>query len=294
MIPRLQELARRFPALEPLSDTVGELSARVRGPAHEPFFEPKSLLEFSEGKPKLTAVDVQDVNAWRQHAADSASVRMVGLEDAIIDELLHDRLTAAMVVSRAHMEVAGLAAYCLERLFGAAKSGDWEGLLPLVQKTYFGTSMRIQAGGTPALEALILEEEGYPLKPGDLVKALDRYAAGDGSVGTYYQVTYGFLSEFAHPVMRGNRAFSEVVSSTPDGWYIRYRTEEPVDEGSAKMALEILVASMRVGHSCAALLDCSSFVARRRSWRFEGPSETEVHRIWTDLLQRELPQAGYS
>jgi hypothetical protein len=220
---------------------------------------------------------------------------MQALEDSIFSQLADDRLTAAMAVARAHMEVAGLAAYCNNALYGVRRSGTWDKLTKLVQGTYFGSSMRIQAGGTPELADYLGPEEAYPSRPGELIKAMDVFEASGQEAGTRFQLMYGLLSEFAHPVMRGNKAFFEVVSETPDGWFIRYRAEDPLDKEGAMMALEIVRDNMRIGYAAATLLDLATVVSDSAgNLSLKSPSARDITHVWTDILQLPAPPARHS
>lgn len=109
---------------------------------------------------------------------------MRALEVDMTAELLAGRMVSAMAVARAHMEVAGLAAYGCNALYEAGRSGDFKPLEKLVLQTYFGSSMRIQVKGTPELDYYLRPEEVRPLRPGDLIKAMDAFRASGDLPGT--------------------------------------------------------------------------------------------------------------
>lgn len=283
----LATLRERFPELGPIFANLLDLANFVRS-ENEPqvFFEPKSMFDMTDDKPVLTGVTAADVNAWRHHVADSSLVKMQALEDAVLTELLAEHLTASIILVRAHMEVAGLATYCCEQLFNAARKEDWQSLLKAMHQTNFGTSMRIQADGRPRVDQMISETEIRPLRPGDLIKAMDRFANHE-KINDRFQPVYGLLSEMAHPVMRGNRLFRDVLEETRDGWRIRYRPEQGLDMRGARMALEALLANMRIGYANAALLDAADVRPDDGRFTLDPPSEAAVETVWVHLLQRE-------
>jgi hypothetical protein len=283
----LMSIQARFSSLGDVITKLLELRAHTTREPREPFFEHKSLIDLSGDKPKLIAMAEADLNAWRRHVVDGTTVRMRALEDGTTAELAAGRLTSAMAIARAHMEVAGLAAYCCRRLYDAGKTGNFESLIKLVQDTYFGSSMRIQVKGTPDLDDYIGPEEGRPLRPGELIKAMDEFRASGDKPGTLSQLTYGLLSEFAHPVMRASSTFAEVLTEHEAGWYIRYREEDRLTEASARMGLEILLNNMRVGHGAAALLNLASVIGNGAGgFALRGPSPGQVSAVWTDILQQ--------
>jgi hypothetical protein len=282
----LDELGRRFPdAREPIEhlQSLRMHAARER----EPFFEHRSLVVVDEGKPRLAGLGAADFNAWRQHMADGSGVRMRALEVGTVAELAAGRMISAMATARAHMEVAGLATHCCRALYDAGRSGDFRRVETLIVQTYFGSNMRIQTKGTPALAEHLRPEEVRPLRPGDLIKSMDDFRAAGDAPGTQCQLTYGLLSEYAHPVMRATSAsFTDVLAEEPDGWQIRYHEENRLEEGEARMALEILLDNMRIGHSSAALLHVARVLGDGGALSLRTPSPTEVHDIYAHLLQQ--------
>lgn len=114
MAAYLDELGSRFPGLGELIERIKHLRFHAER-EREPFFEHRSLLVLEDGKPRLAGVVAADFNAWRHHMADGSSVRMRALEVGTAAELAAGRMISAMATARAHMEVAGLAAYCVER-----------------------------------------------------------------------------------------------------------------------------------------------------------------------------------
>lgn len=286
-------LDRYLDELEGLSLDVGDLIAQIRELRSRstrervPFFEPRSLVVLEDGKPRLAAVAAVDLNAWRRHMADGSSVRMRALEVGMVAELAAGRMISAMATARAHMEVAGLAAHCCRALYNSGRSGDFASVEKLIARTYFGSSMRIQVKGTPGLDAYLRPEEVRPLRIGDLIKSMDDFRAAGEEPGTWSQLTYGLLSEYAHPAMRATSAsFTDVLAEDSDGWQLRYHEENRLDSAEAQMALEILLDNMRIGHASAALLDRAEVMEAGGSLRLRTPTPDEVHDIYVNLLQQ--------
>lgn len=280
----LKALESLFPSENHTIRGIGEIHQWASAKRFEAFREPKAFVVRRAGKVEVGPVHVDELNGWRRHVTDGTFVRLHGLETSILSELVADRLTPALVIARAHMELAGLAAYSAEVLLSAGRDGAWDRLAKVVQQVYFGSSMRIQAKGTPALEDFLLEEV-CPIRPSEFIKAMDRFVPPrNGKASTRHQMIYGLLSDFAHPVT--SRSFFDVLSEDFGGWLLRYRSEDPLDSQSAKMALEILLGNMQVGYACASLLAQSSLVADGRDgFILRTPSEEEVGEIWLRLLE---------
>jgi len=289
MLKHLNLLRKRFPNEANTLYSIKHLRKQIERLPLESFFEPKSLFDLSESKPILIAVGLDDLNAWRHHVVDGCIVRLTCLEDAIFIALVNKHLTAAMVLTRAHMEVAGLSAYITNALFSNTLSNDLDRLTKLVQKTYFGSSMRIQAKRTPKLNDILMEET-YPLKPTDLIKAMDRFAMPDDLTYTHYQLIYGLLCEFAHPAMRATKQYAKARRSGIEGWRIRYYRTETLNRASLHMACDILLNNMRVGYACCKLLRCSNIeLTPGGDFVLSGTSVAQFTEIWKDILQQPLP-----
>lgn len=286
----LNALAARFPQERGTIDAIDHIQQWAAAQDHQPFREPKSFVVRKAGKAEVGPVSVDDLNAWRSHVANGTVVRLRGLETAVLSELAADRLTAAMTLERAHMEVAGLAAYSADVLFAAGCDGAWDRLAKVVQQVYFGSSMRVQTKNTPALENFLLEEV-CPLRPGEFIKAMDRFAAPDS---TRYQMIYGLLSDYAHPVT--SRSFFDVLSEDLGGWLLNYRREDGLDDSSAHMALDVLLGNMRVGYACASLLALALVLADGHGgFTLRTGSERETGEIWVrflDLATMGRPPVG--
>src|SRR3954471_3895465 len=242
-------LASKFPKQARLINRVRKLGERARSVQRQVILEPVSLQDLNEEKPRLFGLTPADYNGWRLHAAESSAVRMQDLEDAIASELVDGRFTSSSILLRAHMEVAGLAAYVVNRLQDAAEQPEgWQKLAPAIQRVYFGSSMFVQSRGTPDVANIIGMGEVYPVSPTDYIKAIDRFASPGKTPGKRFQLTYGLLSESAHPAMRGSKPFCEVLAHRHFAWLLRYHAEESPNAKAIRMVFEILRDSMRMGY----------------------------------------------
>lgn len=250
----LREIGVRYPSTRDSVESILSVDTEIGQLPSGSFFEPMSLVEVVNGKRRLLALSSDLLNAWRQHAAYGARIRMRLTERGIFSELEERRLLPAMVLARAHMEAAAQAAYCEQLLVDTARSGAWDDISEAVLRTMLGTSLRIAAKREPRVEEFITPPEHLPLEIGDTIKALDRFAAAGAAPGRHSQVVYSFLCEFAHPTLRGIRTFFESTDSDLGGWTIRYRTDgaEAVLEAEFGMALEIVLQNMRYGYACSA------------------------------------------
>ncbi len=280
-------LASRFPKQARLINRVRKLGERARSVERHVILEPVSLQDLTEEKPKLFGLTPADYNAWRLHAAESSAVRMQDLEDGIASELVAERLTSSLILLRAHMEVAGLAAYAANRLWDAAEQPDgWQKLAPAIQKVYFGSSMFIQSRGIPDIRKVIGMGEVYPVGPTDYIKAMDRFAAPGKSPGKRFQATYGLLSESAHPAMRGSKPFSEVLAHRQFAWLIRYHAEETPNPKAVRMVFEILRDSMRIGCGASALLRIAEVgVHEDGALGLKRPTPRELARVFRSFIK---------
>ena len=279
----LTTLSTRFPGDLESIRTIGQFRDWALAQPRLAFFEPKSVILSERGKPRLVSLSAADLNSWRRHVADGSLVRLHGLETAALSQIVADRRTAAMVLIRAHMEIAGLAAYCHEKLFDAGRDGALDRLADVVHQVYFGSSMRIQTKKTPEL-ADYLFEEVYPIRPTDFIRSMDRFASGGDPAYTRHLLVYGLLSDFAHPVTR--LAFFEILRESPEGWTLRYKLEDPLDAEAFKIAVELLLGNMRVGYACAAMLaKCEIVPSPEGGMLLRPPTPDEAGKIWLRFLE---------
>jgi len=284
----LREIGVRYPSTRDSVASILRIDTEIERLPTGPFFEPMSLVEVANGKRRLLALSADLLNAWCQHVAYGARIRLRSIERGIFNELQAHRILSAMVLARAHMEAAAQAAYCEQLLVDTAKSGAWDDIGEAVLRTMLGTSLRIAAKRDPRVDEFITPAEHFPLEIGEAIKALDRFAAAGQAPGRHSQVMYSFLCEFAQPTLRGIRTFFESTDSDRGGWTIRYRTGDAatVLEAEFGMALEIVLENMRYGYAGSELL--------RRSWidgvyphlELRPPSRADLRYVWLELLQR--------
>src|SRR6266849_388411 len=124
----LREVAVRYPSTRGSVESILLLDTEIDRLPAVPFFEPVSLVEVADGKRRLLTLSADLLNAWRQHAAYGARVRLRLLERGIFSELQAQRVLSAMTLARAHMEAAAQAAYCEQMLVDTAKTGGWDNI----------------------------------------------------------------------------------------------------------------------------------------------------------------------
>src|SRR5215510_8495273 len=131
----LSEIASRHPSIRETVEQILRIDAEVDRLPAAAFFEPVSLVEVAEGKRRVLALSAEILNAWRQHAAYGARIRLRSMELGIFSELRASRVLSSIVLARAHMEAAAQAAYCEQALVDTAKSGSWDDISETVLRT---------------------------------------------------------------------------------------------------------------------------------------------------------------
>jgi hypothetical protein len=283
----LREIAVRYPRTRGSVESILLVDTEIDRLPTVPFFEPVSLVKVVDGKRRLLALSADLLNAWRQHAAYGARTRLRSMEQGIFSELQGHRVLSAMVLARAHMEAAAQAADCEQVLVDTANSGAWDDISETVLRTMFGTSLRIAAKRDARVDEFITPTEHFRLEIGETIKALDRFAAAGQAPGRHSQVMYSFLCEFAHPTLKGMRAFFDSTDSD-EGWTIQYRAggATTVLEAEYVMALETVLENMRYGYAASELLLRSRIDGVYPDLKLKPPSRADLRYVWRQLLQR--------
>ena len=248
-----------------------------------PFQEPVSILSVDRGKGRLLVVAADDLISWTMHISNGMRCRMGALEGAIVADLAAERLLAALILLRSHVEAAAMAAHCLEALTEAAGTGDVVRLQELIPRTLFGTGLR-KHRDRDDMRGLLLMSEGTTIRITDAIASLDRFYYQDGE-SRELAVAYSLLCEFAHPNHRGTMEFMR-AEERPTGWLVSYEPGELPNPDMTVDALETLLASMRGGYAASELLRCWRFDQKGDEVVWHPPSESDGKRVWHDLLQR--------
>jgi hypothetical protein len=213
-------------------------------------------------------------------------------EDAILEQLASKRVLPAMVLSRSHMEAAGLAAFAL----GLLADGKWEALESIIAKTLFGTSFSrhrdipyvIDFAGIAAVDTLEIRQ---------MYEALDQFAESTGELVTHrFRAQYAMLCEYAHPNLGGTRSFFRVLEERPDGWVLKYSHRESVKQSDVRAVLGVTLETMRVGYAASLLLINGKFEESPKGTVYIKPSEEHGQWIWENIVNRpgsrEAAQTG--
>jgi hypothetical protein len=275
-----------------LTELIGQirsLASTARALPFEPFREPVAILELTEnGNNTVLNLDSWYLSCWCQHIAYSMRVRMLTLEDGILQELSRGRFLAAQVLLRAHVEAAAMAALCIQSLQKAKTEPEWDTLRLLIPKTLFGTSLFQKAKKDERLLDLLALAEQRTITICSAIDALDSFAFAEKASG---QLTwlYALLCEASHPNHRGTKGFvtSEPLDDAGEfGWIISYGDAETPSPLLTQRLLESLLLSMRQGYAASELLRVTTFedVGGRVEWR--GAPIEDTARIWGTILQR--------
>jgi hypothetical protein len=254
-----------------------------------PFFENVSVtISDEKWRATLLSVGAAELNSWTSHMASSMWCRLRTIEKPILENVALGNTLVGMILLRAHLEAAAMAAYCLEQVTKAARSNDFDQLAELIPKTLFGTSMLKHRDKESVAERL----HSFETKTVDsicrAVDALDAFYYQEHAEGTL-GIVYSLLCEFAHPNHRGVMDFM-IAEDRPNGWEIVYGVQRPTPPKMALKALETLVVTMQGGYSASQMLSCWRFTEDADgTLRWNGPSREEADRIWQRVLQRPIP-----
>lgn len=253
------------------------------------FFEPISVAIVEGKKRSLAGIDGVTLASWTQHIALGTRVRLRALLTSFAESLAGGQLLASMILLRAHLESAAVAALCLQELTKAADSGDLSKLGHLMLKTLFGTALSKHASKDEVAQFLSAAE-GATLQMCEAVKALDHLYYGDSTDSHALQILYSLLCEYSHPNRRGTLHFTRWKEAS-GGWAIKYSHEEEIDRRVVENALESLLVTMRGGYSASALLSAWTFEGNGDTVTGRPPSLERVQWVWKFLLQRASPDA---
>lgn len=254
----------------------------------EPFFEPVSVIDASEGdgnKPVriLLSLDAKAMTAWAAHVSNGTRARMHGLEDVFLEQLAQKRFLSAMIISRAHMESAALAAYAEYSLVACEKKQNWEKMKTITSRMLFGTSFKREQKSN--VQDLLDWSAQEPVQIMDAIDAMDHFAESTGALVTRrFRAQYAYLCEYAHPSMNSTRGFLDVVEENRDGWVLKYRFEERVQEVDARAALAITIDSMRVGYANALLLAYGTFKDDPSGIIYSPPPIKFARWVWENIV----------
>ena len=232
----------------------------------------------------LLSLDAAAIACWAAHVSNGAQVRMHELEDVFLEQVVQKRVLSAMVISRAHMESAALAAYAEDILVDCNKKDNWEKLRTIIPKMLFGTSFKREQKAS--IQDLLDWSAQEPVQIMDAIDAMDRFAESTGAPVTHrFRVQYAWLCEYAHPTMGSTRGFFDVVEENPNGWVVKYRYNETVQEPDVRAALTMTINSMRVGYANALILTSGTFEDSAQGIVYNSPPKEFGRWIWHNIIQ---------
>lgn len=280
----VRALGARFDAVATIAEACAKIREAVAVKHFDQFFEPVALVDTTHSKRWLLSMDPEYVLAWTRHIACSTRLRIANLENAVAALLLHEQYLSSMILVRSHLESSGMAALCLNTLSDCMRNRNVEALEHLIPKSLFGTSLYRLGKKDPATQGLLSTVQGETVTARTLVDALTDFATSTGSTVDYFARVYSLLCEFSHPNFGGTAEFRRVIEERPDGWVIQYSDSYDRQEESVVMALEILLASMKVGHAACKMLSLADFAVDGEEVLYQGPSETDTKWIWDAII----------
>jgi len=285
----LDAFCRSYPSTRVYEASLRALDAEIDRHPRTPFVESVSVTIADEKrKAKLLSVGASELKSWSCHIASSMWSRLRALERPVLDNFASGNTLAGMILLRAHLEAAAMAAYCLDELTRAARAGDFNSLSELIPRTLFGTSMLKHREKDSVAERLYFFETTTINSICRAVDALDKFFYQEHADGTL-AVAYSLMCEYAHPNHRGVMDFMTSTDG-PNGWHIVYGNQRPTPPEMALKVLETLVVTMQGGYAASQMLSCWSFRDDSDgTLLWNTPSAEEANRIWRDLLQRPRP-----
>ena len=280
----VRALGARFAAVARTGEACAKIREAVGVDRFDQFFEPVVLVDATHRKRRLLSMDPEYVLAWTRHIAYSTRLRIANLENAVADLLLHEQYLPSMILVRSHLESSGMAALCLNTLSNCMRTRNVEELEHLIPKSLFGTSLYRHGKKDPVTQGLLSTVQGETFTATALVDALSSFAGSTGSPVGYFPRVYSLLCEFSHPNFGGTAEFRRVIEERPNGWVIQYSNSYHRREESVVMALEILLASMKVGHAASEMLCLADFAVDGEEVLYQGPSETDAKWIWDAII----------
>jgi len=280
----IDKLAKSYPGAKETLDRIAMIHRLVDSFEIAPFFEPPSWFDLSN-KPQPLLLTADLLATWIQHVSHGTRVRLRSLEAGFLSELAADRFMTAMVLARAHMENAGLAAFAEQQLLKASDTARWDDLKLIIQQMLFGTSFRFEKKLTELQDELPLEAT-LPVRPKALLKAMDGFLIGTGSQTSQLRGVYALLCEYAHPNIGGSKAFEKVITHEDGtGWTHYYGRREDIGDSDVVAATDILLVNMKIGYTNALLLVAGKIEELPDGLCFHKPSIGVGKAIWDEILQ---------
>ena len=150
----------------------------------------------------------------------------------------------------------------------------------IIPKMLFGTSFKREQKAK--IQDLLDWSAQEPVQIMDAIDAMDRFAESTGAAVTHhFRVQYACLCEYAHPTMGSTRGFFDVVEENPNGWVLKYKYDEKVQQDDVKAALTMTIDSMRAGYGNVLILINGKFADSAHGIVYNPPPTEFGNGFWT-------------
>lgn len=284
----VDQIEQMFPGFAATTSVLKLTLRATRNFNYPTFSEPQTLLVFESDRQPEVELDADLLVAWVGHMSHSSRIRMEILENAVLRSLANSEVIASATLTRAHLEAAAWAAYVYEELSKVAETGSWTRLRHLIPKMLFGRAIAREAERLPPDDRNPFWVE--PKNVMNAIDALDRFfRQTTGHAVMPLRPLYAWLSDYAHPSLRGVRHLVTSSSEIHGGWTIAYSHDERVTATDADMILQSLLASMRFGHTASLLMRLGTIEEDGADMKYLKPDPVDEMDIKRHIIFGELP-----
>jgi hypothetical protein len=294
MRPRLQlidvviRLEQMFPGLRTTASALKATLRATRSFDYPEFAEPPTLLVLGADGQTEVEIDADLIDAWVGHMSHSSRLRMEILEEAVLRSLVNSEVIASATLARAHLEAAAWAAYAYEELLKVAETGSWARLRQLLPKMLYGRAIAREAKRLPPDE-----RNPYWLEAASVMNAIDAldrfFRETTGQTVMPLRPLYAWLSDYAHPALRGVRHLVTATGGIHDGWTIAYSRDERLTAVDADLILSSLLVSMRFGHGASLLMRLGTIDEDGTTIRYLRPDPDDEMDVKRHVMFGDIP-----
>jgi hypothetical protein len=285
----IQRLSARFPECGEWLGFIGQLQKTMAEFPYQEFVEHLAKIKLDGDKATLDLLTPDVLATWITHMSHGTRVRMEHLEGAILTGLAEGKLLIPSILTRCHLEVAGLAAQAYQTLNKFADTGDQGPLKKHILESAYSSAV---VKDKPALIAKETIPGVYSAQTSvmNAIAALQKfYDTILGKSPFNLRDLYAQLCDFSHPGILGLRGFVAVHGQQHDGRRLQYQRQETLESHDAENLLVALMLSMRGGHACAALMHCGEIIVEKDGFKFTKPDKASSAFVWEKILQHPHP-----
>jgi hypothetical protein len=285
----IERLEQMFPGLRTTTSALKATLRATRSFDYPEFAEPPTLLVLGSDGQTEVEIDADLIVAWVGHMSHSSRLRMEILEDAVLRSLVNSEVIASATLARAHLEAAAWAAYAYEELSKVSETGSWARLKQLLPKMLYGTAIAREAKRIPP-------DDRNPswLEAASVMKAIDAldrfFQETTGETAMPLRPLYAWLSDYAHPALRGVRHLVNATVGIPDGWTISYSRNERVSAADADVILRSLLVSMRFGYGASFLMRLGTIEEDGPNMKYLKPDPADEMDVKRHIMFGENPE----